>query len=206
MNSSQENLFDSSSENLNERLPIIVPVDPRTNDGKGVDCYLDSISQGKSPNKGVDTLEFLFVQKDEGGSNIKEGKIIFYDPFNPEETDRDKLVSNINATVGQIKHIGHGFIGKDGNKVLAFKAANFKQWCDQFIQKVGDSYRGVKANVKFVYNGEYLSIPRYPTFISTEKRNVLPFEVSPKYDKFVKPGDESAIDSAPGASDAQGTF
>lgn len=79
----------------------------------------------------------------------------------------EELVTKEMNQMSRIKQIALCFISEEQ---FVFSAISFEDFAIKTIEKIGDSYKGVKLRVKFVYsNGKYTSLPNYWKFRFIER-------------------------------------
>jgi len=122
---------------------------------------MTKVEYGISPN-GNEFLAFYFRNESgETGSHtewVPKGN-------NPEEIEKKEI-----NQMSRVKQIVKTFIPLEN---FVFSADNFEDFAKKTIQKLNDSYKGVKIRVKFVYSGKYTSLPKLwqPRFIERMDNN-----------------------------------
>lgn len=169
-----------------EEVSVMAP-SPRKENCRLVDVKFDS-------EKGY--LDFIF--EDATGAQLRDRT---FEPTRQSwhNTDED-FNKTVRLTMTRLKHIVGRFVGPE--KAGNMSGNTWESFCNNVIQTLGSSYRGVKCDLKVVLIKQkdkwYSALPKVPDFISTEKYP-KEFTIDNKYDIFEKPGDGISPSSETGA-------
>lgn len=120
------------------------------------DVDMTGIEFDVSPNEGNEYLVFHFE---------KDGRRLNHTEYKSKDTDPEKLANKRANQIKRIKHIITKFISEDA---FVIEADDFKEFCQQTINLLGDSYKGKKVRLKVIYSyNNYTSLPNYVPFIES---------------------------------------
>lgn len=120
------------------------------------------VEYGVSPNNNNEFIAFYFINSEgEKGSHTE---------WVPKGKDSDDQLKKELNQMSRIKQIVKTFIPAEK---FVFSANSFKEFAEKTISILGDSYKGIKIRVKFVYSGKYTSLPKpwKPRFIERMDNN-----------------------------------
>jgi hypothetical protein len=126
---------------------------------------MTKVEYGVSPNNNNEFLAFYFINSaGERGSHTE------WVPKSKDGKDSEDQTKKEMNQMSRVKQIVKTFVPAEK---FVFSADNFKEFAEKTISILGDSYKGVKIRVKFVYSGKYTSLPKpwKPRFIERMDNN-----------------------------------
>jgi hypothetical protein len=101
-------------------------------------------------------LDFEFKQPN--GSFVKHSEFEANESFGKVEEQAEN-------TSRKVKHIVTKFMPEEA--FVIENVTSFGDYAKKVVQQVGESYKGKKFRMLFIYRGKYVDIPRYPNFIES---------------------------------------
>lgn len=201
--------IDSTAEGLNEKVPAIVP-----NRNFVHNVFLDKIEVVQKKNEATglmedDTVDVHFIQKSASGQVIAAFRYREWNPFKPKYANPtlEGVQKEALRVQGNLKHIAGRFVESEKLEFKIKGDGAFFKYVKEIIRALGNAHKDVPATVKFILKQNakdgkwYTALPKYPSFISTEKFP-SPFKIDPKYDIFEQPNGSSAMSDAPATASA----
>jgi len=116
----------------------------------------------------VELIKVEFKTSSEGSEFMvfqfeKDGKKLSHTEWKPRDEDDERLENKTKNQIKRVKHIVTKFIPEDK---YVFSVTDFKSFCENTINLLGETYKGKKVRIKVIYSfNNYTSLPRYVPFI-----------------------------------------